>query len=658
MKGRSANIEVMLEAVLRGAAKILGCSSANLVVFNRETREVRIRVGTMAEREEKLYDIESILGKTFHETHLKIDGNVETSMVYASWRDRKIYETSSLSKLVGNAFPLEFVRQASVMIGEYRFLCVPAMSGQRLFGVIIFTKDNAYPFGPQQREILLRYAQRIAEIMENELRGRGTVNMAGPVDFDHSFPDLHFFIDTEGLVTGSSSPSAIISDEVSTDPEVDNAGRINDPSDIPVEIMQEIKVTARGMLDGDKKEFESMHFDFPSDGCVDSFENAPYIKTDLSRIRMRSENLVMCTLYELRSKSRSPVQNQLLHFALGDTAPAILLDPDYRITSCNKATANLCGYETEELLGSPISMLFTDEQDIRTILNHQFLFLANGYFEDVAAVRHKSGRVFPGKVEALLLADEKNQVIGSLVVIRDQSSLADETGGREASSQMMKQERLATMGEMAAQLAHEIRNPLVSIGATLEVLTSEVDGEGDTADTLRMLSSEINRMDMILKDYLSLAARRNTTAATVNPAEILEDTRRFLNGMKKREGVSIKSSVDPDLSVLADHDGLRHVFFNLLLNAMEVSPEGGRIKCHSSVSNSEIAVHIDDDGPGLTSSPSDCFKPFFTTKQNGTGLGLTVCHKIVAAHGGTVSLKNIPEGGCRATVVLPRKLNQ
>ncbi|MBW1872910.1 MAG: sensor histidine kinase, partial [Deltaproteobacteria bacterium] len=93
---------------------------------------------------------------------------------------------------------------------------------------------------------------------------------------------------------------------------------------------------------------------------------------------------------------------------------------------------------------------------------------------------------------------------------------------------------------------------------------------------------------------------------------------------------------------------------NLFKNALEATSQGNNIECHGSTLDDNLVIHIDDYGAGLTCRPNECFKPFFTTKANGTVLGLAVCEKIIESHGGTLSLKNRREGGCRASVVLPQ----
>jgi signal transduction histidine kinase len=214
------------------------------------------------------------------------------------------------------------------------------------------------------------------------------------------------------------------------------------------------------------------------------------------------------------------------------------------------------------------------------------------------------------------------------------------------------------MGEMAAQLAHEIRNPLVSIGATLEMLGNEEGLDGEVKEILAGLAGEVQRLDTLLKDYLSLAVRRNTLVTKVDLSAVLDDAVRLLGDNAMKGGGKTVTNLLPrgSFEVLADYDAMRHVVLNLVRNALEAVGEGGKVECGAERSGGEIKLYVDDNGPGLSHPPDECFKSFFTTKRSGTGLGLTICLKIVSAYGGTIRLGNRPGGGCRATVSLPGRV--
>ncbi len=546
MRDQVASVEAFLGSILRGAAKILGCSSANLIIFDNKTKELRIRVGAIAARHARLGEIEAVLGSAFQRTVLSMK-DVEDTLVYAAWRDRTVLETDSFEVLVGTAFPRSVVVEIAKELSDHLFICVPVVGRCSALGVIIFTKEDLHPFGRQHRELFVRYAQRIGEIIENESFGRGAM-----VPFRESV------LTTDSREIGQSSPHSI--------------------------------------------------------------------------------------------------EIHLLHFALGDAAPAILVDPKFSITSCNEATRQLLGYTSEELIGRPIGTIFKHSANINSILDQQFLALSNGYFEEAQQIKHKNGSLLSGRVEALLLADEENCMVGFLVLLRDQSFAEGEDAFENNTTRLMRQERLATMGEMTAQLAHEIRNPIVSVGATLEMMCHEEDRDPEDKHILAELAREVTRVDTILQDYLSLSVRQNTSVSRVELDAVIADAIRLLSSSRDTKGTTITSTVEAGIVVIADYLGLRQVFINLLRNALEASPPESEITCVADSEEHEAIIHIDDSGPGLPDEAYDCFKPFYTTKKNGTGLGLTVCQKIIEAHGGAITLRKRESRGCRASVSFVRRM--
>ncbi|MDD5305977.1 MAG: ATP-binding protein [Deltaproteobacteria bacterium] len=632
-----SSIEGFVGAILRGAAKILGCNSANLIVFNTKTGEIRVRVGTLAPRNAKLASVERIFGNTIHRSVFAMR-KVEDSLVYAAWRDRAIYETSSFIEMVGSAFPRILGEKVDGLIGELRYICVPVVRPSGILGVMIFTKEDVQPFGRQQREVLLQYAQRVGEIIENEARSRGSELTLEPSASSLCPPQALLLFAADGALLGW-SPSLPVAEPGTGD------------------LVRAMADAAAKLASSDDERREVGPLPVSSIAALLGTDLRSQVWAELTLMRMGDARAVLCSLVDRRARSEQSIQAQLVHFALGETAPAVLVDPKFQITSCNDATEQLTGFEGAQLVGKPVETLFCDVKDIHTILNHQFLFFSHGYFEDATVVRRRDGSVFPARIKALLLAGEENEVIGFLVLIHDESQRKAAAGhSKDGEQQLMRKERLATMGEMAAALAHEIRNPLVSIGATLETLGRDTENLGEAAAVLAVLAREVTRIDTILQDYLSLSVRRNTTAARVDLRELVADACRLVGGQGGHGGPAVDAQVDGGIEVFADYAGLRQVLVNLLRNAVEAAPAGSAVTCRVAVGEEHVEIGIEDLGRGLAVTEEECFQPFFTTKQNGTGLGLTVCQKIVEAHGGSVSLENRAQGGCRASVTLPRRL--
>ena len=216
------------------------------------------------------------------------------------------------------------------------------------------------------------------------------------------------------------------------------------------------------------------------------------------------------------------------------------------------------------------------------------------------------------------------------------------------------------LGRMAAQMAHEIRNPLVSIGASLGELVADLDDGEIPRDDLKLelasISEEVDRLDAILHDYLALARHPTIQPTRIRVGIVLEDASRIASQNPSARDREIDVSRSGEDEVLADADALRQVFINLLLNAFESSPEGTRVLCRTTSQEGRVVAEIEDRGKGLPPEEERdrLFEPFYTTKTRGSGLGLAVTRKIVEDLGGTVALEPAPGGrGAIARVTLP-----
>lgn len=610
-KAESTNLAQLLQAILRGAAKIVGCGSTHLVLFNEKSRRVRVHLGTMADAVPLISNIERLLGAQFDDCSWPME-SAQGSLADRCWREAVLCETNSLKELVGAALPPLVLAAVEQLIGDRRFACVPALSSTRNYGVLLFEKEGADTFNRQQREVLIRYAQRIGEILENDLMGQGqSLFDQLPNDRQDSL-----WLDDTGVLRGHGPRGGAAIERVLRSPE----------------ILHTIAAHARAFLAANAGERER------------SCDIDGQLHGSLSRLDLDGRHGVLCLL-ACPQQSVASLENHLVRLTLRDPAPALFVDPNFCISSCNPATAQLVGTDSADLAGQPISVLFSAPDEVMNILSHQVVDPRRAYSERPTVVRRRDGSLVPVRVEALLLADDSHQLVGFLLVLRG-------TAKRDG-DHLGQQERLATMSEMAAHLAHEIRNPLVAIGATIESLWSDPETPTSQHPILAALVKEILRMDITLKDYL--AARRQMAVTRVRVGELVDEVRRLLEGAHRPTGKTIHCQLDPDLTIEADYEGMKQVVFNLLLNALEATPDQGEVVCGAARKGHQVAITVEDRGPGLPASPADCLRPFFTTKKNGTGLGLAVCQKIAHAHGGFLDLHNREGGGCLATVVVPAR---
>jgi two-component system NtrC family sensor kinase len=252
--------------------------------------------------------------------------------------------------------------------------------------------------------------------------------------------------------------------------------------------------------------------------------------------------------------------------------------------------------------------------------------------------------------------------LGALAV--DINRMAEAIRNRDAQlarqqTDLLHQERLATVGRMAAQITHELRNPLSSIGLNSELLMEELDDEGDESARALLTSiiQEVERLREITEAYLSFARLPRPEPVPVDLNALAAETLDFVR--TEMERASVRARLDGDRAarpVLVDPHQIRAGLLNLLRNAREaLAPGGGgHIVLKVRTLGDEATLEVVDDGPGFTADArAHLFEPFFTTKTQGTGLGLSYVRKLLEAQGGRVEIDDAPGGGALVRMHLP-----
>jgi two-component system, NtrC family, sensor histidine kinase HydH len=246
----------------------------------------------------------------------------------------------------------------------------------------------------------------------------------------------------------------------------------------------------------------------------------------------------------------------------------------------------------------------------------------------------------------------------TLIVRRGERILLDRARERKRLEEQLQQsEKLASIGQMVATIAHEIRNPLGIIRSSAEVLVKK---ENPDPSRIRKLSGviveEATRLSNILTDFLEFARPRSPMA---RPMDVRDAVSRVRNNLAEESRVREVQWLDPNFSGLnpmiqGDADLLYQAFLNIAMNAFEAMPAGGTLAVNVSGEDSVVRVDFSDSGNGIKKEDlSRIFTPFFTTHQMGTGLGLSVVHNIIAAHGGEISVKSVEGQGTTFSIVLP-----
>lgn len=322
------------------------------------------------------------------------------------------------------------------------------------------------------------------------------------------------------------------------------------------------------------------------------------------------------------------------------------------IVAANRAAAEMHGYTVDELLSLNITDLDTPEaasqapDRINRILQGEWIKAEINH-------RKKDGTVFPVEINAgLLEVGDKKYV---LAIDRNI------TERKQAEEALQRTEQMKMVGELAAGLAHEIKNPLAGIKVSMEVLSSEAKMSDEDKEVLSKVIEEIKRIELLLRELLSFAKPPRPQFMIADIHSIIDKAmalslKNIQSADSSKEVEVIREFSVPLPETMVDPMQLQQVFLNILFNAVEAMPNGGKlkVKTHYNKSMETIEIEISDTGKGIDSEALDkLFNPFFTTKPKGTGLGLSISKRLIEQHGGTISASNNQMGGATFMIRLP-----
>jgi PAS domain S-box-containing protein len=347
-------------------------------------------------------------------------------------------------------------------------------------------------------------------------------------------------------------------------------------------------------------------------------------------------------------------KNRFMANILQDSADAILtMDPDEIITSWNRGAESIFGYSAAEVVGKPVRILVPpDLRDSRELEKLQERMRSQGAVRSYQTERvTKEGRRIQVIFTRTAIRDDSGRVVGASAVLKDV------TFYRNLEKQLADAEHLATLGELSAGLAHEIKNPLAGIKGAIDVIRESLAPENEHREILGDVLHEVNRIDKIVRDLLNYAKPRPASHSDVRLQDIAYRIAGIVRQSSNNESVSIRVTELNDIpGFTGDEMQLEQVLLNLLLNARNVIPPGGKIDVRLSYDRDECRVHleVEDNGPGVPEEiRKKIFQPFFTTRTDGTGLGLATCLKNVQYHGGSIEVDSKVGVGTRFNVTIP-----
>jgi C4-dicarboxylate-specific signal transduction histidine kinase len=224
------------------------------------------------------------------------------------------------------------------------------------------------------------------------------------------------------------------------------------------------------------------------------------------------------------------------------------------------------------------------------------------------------------------------------------------TALREAQQQLLQTERLAALGQMSASIAHEVNNPLGIIKNYLLLIRRTIAENPASLGHLVVVEQEIDRIASIVRQLLEFHRPKPMEVFPVQITSVIDDVLSFTGRLLESAGVEIERRFgDGPYIVMGSSDSLKQVFLNLLINARDAMPDGGKVILEGKRVDGRVIIEVCDTGPGISAEIAPhIFEPFFTTKEvgKGTGLGLSVCYGIIKSHNGSITFRNLNPGSC------------
>ena len=331
----------------------------------------------------------------------------------------------------------------------------------------------------------------------------------------------------------------------------------------------------------------------------------------------------------------------------------LVVDADAGLLYANHAAENLLGFAGSRVQGRSVARYFPEEIDWERLARQDEDAWSRLVRSEIE-VSHPVRRILSFYAVPLPVG-ERNDEPGVLVMLRDV------TGEREQETSLVESERLNAIRFLASSVAHEIGNPLNALGIHLQLMERQIrslpDDQRETfAELVGIARNEMNRLDLIIKQFLSALRPSAPELERANLADVLRETLEVMRPelLDRRIEVVLDAPKDPLPDVFVDRNQMKQVFFNLLRNALQAMPHGGRLAIGLSADERTLALAIRDTGTGIPEEDfRRLFEPYRTTKANGHGLGLMIVQRIVQDHGGQIEVSSKPGAGTMFRILLP-----
>jgi len=325
----------------------------------------------------------------------------------------------------------------------------------------------------------------------------------------------------------------------------------------------------------------------------------------------------------------------------------VAVDDQQKIASFNHVAHSILGFALEKAVGQPAGSLLPSELWLQ--INR--LAFDEGVIEKEVECSLHDGQRIPLAISANVLHDEDGTFLGHVLLLKD---LREVYALRK---EIQRNQRLASVGRLAAGVAHEIRNPLSSIKGFATYFKERYHNKPDDQQIANIMIQEVDRLNQVIGQLLDFARPVKISKKNVSLASLIENSIKLVERQAAEKSIEIQISTSENIqTAFLDPDRVNQVLLNLYLNSLDAMDNSGCLSVGVSgdEQNTELAIKVSDTGYGINREDlAHVFDPYFTTKSTGTGLGLAIAHNIVEAHGGRIAVDSNPGQGTAFTVYLP-----
>jgi PAS domain S-box-containing protein len=343
------------------------------------------------------------------------------------------------------------------------------------------------------------------------------------------------------------------------------------------------------------------------------------------------------------------------------TAYAIIaIDLDARVTLFNRGAELIFGHKVKDILGEPAAQLAAGDHGSgeKPILGMAQEATGQGRNQTEIELRRVDGSTFIASVTITPISKAEGRMLGYLLIVKD---LTAERLGEEHLRQMRERlahnEKIAALGRMAAQVAHEVKNPLAGLRLYTLHLKGKLTGKVAASEMALVdkIIDGINQLSDTAEKVLNFARPINLTRRRVDLNRVILDSLALLEPQLKANKIAVKLTLDESRGeALLDEASMRSTLINLMLNSIQAMPEGGDLMVSTTTSDGALELSIADTGCGMTEEQlRNVFEPFYTTKSHGLGLGMSFASLVIERHGGNVSVESRANEGTRIKITLP-----